>query len=207
MKTCITAVRRSIFLLCTITPSLAAFAVTPPASHWIGTWAAPPEAQPNTDDMLGRVSATYREIVHVSIGRSSVRVVLTNELGLEPLTISAGDIAISAGGSAIEPSTMRALHFDGQALVTLPASATMVSDSVDLNVPALSDLTISLLIPAQTISQVSAHSYALQTNYVVPGSLADARTFDAVTNITSWPLIREVEVESESAMGGSIVAW
>jgi lysophospholipase L1-like esterase len=205
MKTCITAVRSSIFLLCTITPSLAALAVTPPASHWIGTWAAPPEAQPNTDDMLGKVSTTYREIVHVSVGGPSVRVVLTNELGLEPLTISAGDIAISVGGSAIEPSTIKALRFDGQGSVTLPAGAIMVSDPVDLKVPAFSDLAISLFIPAQTISQVSVHSYALQTNYVAAGNLADARIFDAATNITAWPFIREVEVASESEMGGSIV--
>jgi hypothetical protein len=113
--------------------------------------------------------------------------VLTNELGLEPLTISAGDIAISVGGSAIEPSTIRALRFDGQESVTLPAGAIMVSDPVDLNVPAFSDLAISLFIPAQTISQVSVHTYALQTNYVAAGNLADARTFDATTNITAWP--------------------
>jgi lysophospholipase L1-like esterase len=199
-----TAVKSVFLLLGTLTLSLDAFAVMPPVSRWIGTWAASPEAQPNTDDMLGKVSTTYREVVHVSVGGSSVRVVLTNELGLEPLTISAGDIAISVGGSAIEPSTTKPLRFEGQTSVTLPAGVKMVSDPVDLSVPALSDLAISLFIPAQTISQVSVHSYALQISYVASGNLADARTFDAPTNITSWPFIREVEVESDSTTSASI---
>jgi lysophospholipase L1-like esterase len=206
MKTCMTAVYSSILLFfCVFTLPPAVFAATQPDGHWIGTWAAPPEAKRSANDMLGKVNTTYREIVHVSAGGSSVRVVLTNELGLESLTVGTADIAISTGGSSIEPSTMKALLFDGQASVTLPAGAIMVSDPIDLKVPALSDLAISLFIPAQTISQSSVHSYALQTNYVAVGNLANAPTFDASTNITSWPFVREVEVKSDNPTAGSIV--
>jgi lysophospholipase L1-like esterase len=207
MKTGVTALRSNLLMFfCAFVLSSAAFAAGPVANRWIGTWSAAPEAKHNSDDKLGKMDITYREIVHVSVGGPSVRVVLTNELGLEPLTISAGDIAISAGGSALEASTIRALRFAGKPSVTLPAGTMMVSDPVDLKVPALSDLAISLFIPTQTISQVSVHSYALQTNYLVAGNVAEAQIFDSPTNITSWPFIRTVEVETESAAGDAIVA-
>src|ERR1700722_3907625 len=93
MKTCMTAVYRSILLVfCAFTLPPAVFAATQPDGHWIGTWAAPPEARRSANDLLGKVNTTYREIVHVSAGGSSVRVVLKNELGLESLTVSTADI-------------------------------------------------------------------------------------------------------------------
>src|SRR5580698_5958218 len=122
MKSCV-----MLLLFWTLTLSPAASASDPNSKYWIGTWAASPEAQRNTTDMVGKVDITYREIVHVSVGGPSVRVVLTNELGLEPLTIGAGAIALSTGGSAIEPSSIRSLRFDGQTSVTLPAGTIMVS--------------------------------------------------------------------------------
>jgi lysophospholipase L1-like esterase len=206
MKTVTTAVRSHFLLFFLIfILSLTVLSAGPPASRWIGTWSASPDAQRNTVGMLGKVDISYREIVHVSVGGPSIRVVLTNELGLEPLTIRAGTVAVSTGESTIAPSTMKALLFNGQPSVRLPAGTILVSDPVDLKISPLSDLAISLFIPAQTISQISVHSYALQTNYLVAGNLVQAWTFNSPTNITSWPFIRGVEVKSDNAKGGSIV--
>ena len=182
-------------------------AANPPSDHWIGTWSASPEALPTASDTPIKADTTYREIVHVSVGGPTVRVVLTNELGLEPLTVKAAEIAISAGGSTIDPSAAKALRFGGQASVTLPAGTIMVSDPVDLKIPALSNIAVSLYIPAQAISQISVHTYALQTNYTAAGNQAAARTLDAATEIESWPFIRAVEVRAngDSAAAGSIV--
>jgi lysophospholipase L1-like esterase len=183
------------------------FAATPPSDRWIGTWSASPEALPNTSDTPARTDTTYREIVHVSVGGPMVRIVLTNEWGLEPLTVGAADIAITAGGSTIDPSTAKALSFGGQASVTLPAGTIMVSDPVDLKIPALSNIAVSLYIPTQTISQVSVHTYALQTNYTAAGNQAASRTLDASIEIESWPFVRAVEVtaSADSAAAGSVV--
>ena len=209
MKIGMNEVRGCLFLwLCVFELSPASSAATPPAGRWIGTWAASPEAQPNKTAMSDSTGATYREIVHLSTGGAAVRIVLTNEFGLEPLTIGAARIAMSAGGSAIELSTAKMLSFGGQASVTLPAGTMMVSDPVEMELPAFVDVAVSFFIPAQTISQSTTHSYALQTNYMATGNVVDARTLLTPVEVSSWHFIKGVEVEANegSAAGGAIVA-
>ncbi|MEO6981832.1 MAG: SGNH/GDSL hydrolase family protein [Edaphobacter sp.] len=133
---------------------------------------------------------------------------LTNEFGLEPLTVSAAQIAISVGNGAIELSTAKSLSFGGQASVTLPAGALMVSDPVQLKLLAAADVAVSFFLPAQTISQSTVHSYALQTNYKTAGNAIDARTFSHPTKVSSWYFIKGVAVETDakSTAGGAVVA-
>jgi lysophospholipase L1-like esterase len=185
----------------------ASSAATPPSTRWIGTWAASPDAGPNTTSPPNSSGTTYREIVHISAGGSAIRIVVTNEFGREPLTIGAAQIAISAGGSAIESSTSKTLEFGDQLSVTVPAGAMMVSDPVEMRLPALANLTISLFIPAQPISQSSLHSYALQTNYQSAGNAVSAATLHSAVETPSWYFLKGVEVEADGAtIAGAIVA-
>jgi lysophospholipase L1-like esterase len=151
---------------------------------------------------------TYREIVHISTGGAAVRIVVTNEFGHEPLTISAARIASSLGGAAIEPSTSEVLRFGGQPSVTLPAGTMAVSDSAGMELTALADVAVSLFVPAQPISQSTVHSYALQTNYVSAGNLVDAKTLTAAKEVPSWYFLKAIEVEpvEEDGASGAIVA-
>jgi lysophospholipase L1-like esterase len=184
-------------LLCACGLLPIASAATPSPGNWVGTWAASPEAQPNATAVSSSTSSTYREIVHTSTGGAMVRVVLTNEFGLEPLIIGAARIAISTGGSAIEPSTAKILTFGGQASVTLPAGTMMVSDPVSLKLPALADVAVSLFVPAQPISQSTVHSYALQTNYMTTGNVVEAKNLVTPVELSSWYFIKGVEVEPD----------
>lgn len=188
--------------------SYGAQAAAPPSGQWTGTWAAAPEAQPNSAAVVGRDGTTFREIVHASIGGTSVRVILTNEFGLEPLTVGAAQIAISTGSSTIKLSTAKSLSFGGQASVTLPAGTLMVSDPVEFELPAAADVAVSLFLPAQTISQSTVHSYALQTNYKAVGNVIDARTLPNPTQVSSWYFIKGVAVETDgkSTASGVVVA-
>jgi lysophospholipase L1-like esterase len=188
------------FWLCPITSTATLF-----PGYWVGTWAASPEAQSNTTAMS--TGSTYREIVHTSSGGSMVRVVLTNEFGLEPLTIGAARIAISAGGSAIEPSTAKMVSFGGQVSVTLSAGTMIVSDPVNMKLPALADVAVSLFVPAQPLSQSTVHSYALQTNYMATGNAVEAKNLVTPTEVSSWYFIKGVEVvepDGETRMGAIV---
>src|SRR5882762_10697977 len=109
--------------LCVLTPR-SVFAA--PTDHWVGTWAASPMAAKNPDGKFGAPGTdgtSLREIVHISIGGPSVRVILTNEFGLDPLTISAARIALSSGTSAITPGTATALTFGGKPSIIIPPGA------------------------------------------------------------------------------------
>ena len=66
---------------------------------WVRTWAASPEPPtPGGGRFPGSPSfenQTLREVVRISAGGHSVRVLLTNEFGSKPLRIGAAHIAVS----------------------------------------------------------------------------------------------------------------
>src|SRR5580704_17421291 len=95
--------------------------------HWVGTWATSPVALPNPNAKFGAADTTFREIVQVSLGGSRVRIILSNEFGLDPLTISAGNIALHTTGGDIDPASATALTFGGHPSVTIPPGALAVS--------------------------------------------------------------------------------
>lgn len=186
-----------------INPAVAAS----PSDHWVGTWAAAPVALPDPANKYGNADTTLREIVHVSIGGPAVRVILTNEFGLDSLTVGAADIALSAGGGQINPDASSALTFNGRPSIVIPPGALAVSDPVNLKLPPFSDVAVSIFLPAQTISQVTQHSFADQTNYSAPGNVANAKTLDSPKEISTWPFLKGIDVKSDAKEGGSIVAF
>src|SRR5580692_9968529 len=128
--------------------------------HWVGTWSTsvvtrPQPARPAAGESpaatttpasgaqapaLSLNNQTLREIVHVSIGGSRVRVVFGNEFGTAPLMIGAASIALRDKDAKIAANSSRALAFSGKPSVTIPAGASMISDPVDENIPAMADL-------------------------------------------------------------------
>ncbi|WP_229507690.1 SGNH/GDSL hydrolase family protein [Massilia sp. Dwa41.01b] len=151
---------------------------------------------------------TLRLIVHTSIGGNRVRIRVSNEFGTVPLTIGAARIGVRASGSDVAPGSDRALTFSGRSTITIPAGAPALSDPVELNVPALGDLAISLYLPG-TVEANTIHGTALQTNYVsLPGDFTGAATLPVQRTITSWPFLTEVDVEGSGpaivALGDSI---
>ena len=189
-----------------------AFAVTPArtstsASGWVGTWSAAPEGERNAAAVSA--ATTYRQIVHISVGGNTVRVIFTNEFGLQPLTIGAANIALRTKDSAIDVSTARMLTFGGQPLATLPAGSMMLSDPIEMTLVPLSDIVISVFVPAQPMRQATVHSYALQTNYKSPGNVVSAETLPPVSTTGEYFFVRGVDVTSDVpaavvALGDSI---
>src|ERR1700733_8031286 len=112
---------RLFLLLCLC--GLTSFAVAAPPDHWVGTWGASPVLTLNTNGRIVLGDTTLREIVHISLGGSTARVILSNEFGLDPLTIGAAGIALSAGDGSIIPSSSSALTFGGRSSAIIPPGA------------------------------------------------------------------------------------
>ena len=151
------------------------------AEPWITTWAATPAprwadelpAPFNVPEVLG--DQTVRQIARVSVGGDQLRVVLSNEFGVRPVTIGSASVALSAGGGAIDPATVKALTFGGRASATIPPGAPLVSDPVDLATKPLASLAVSFYLPKRT-GITSVHWDGAQTGYVSgPGD----KTMDA----------------------------
>jgi lysophospholipase L1-like esterase len=176
------------------------------AKQWVGTWAT--AAQP----FLAQSLQTYRNqslrlIVHTSVGGPKVRIKISNTYGDGPLLVGGAHIALRTDGAEIDPRSDRLLKFQGKSPTTVPAGSIVVSDPVELDVPALSDLAISLFLPERTEAKTSHHT-AKQTSYVSPeaGDSTATVKFPVGKEIHSWPFLTGVDVEA-SLGAAAIVAF
>jgi lysophospholipase L1-like esterase len=187
---------------------------TPPPDHWVGTWATAPYALDNAKTAaelgFGAADMTIRETVHTSLAGPLVRVELTNEFGTEPLIIGAVHLALAGASSAddggIGLASANAMTFNGNPTITIPAGGMAVSDPAALAVPAGGDLTVSIFLPAQTISHVSFHNAAYQTNFLATGNVVGARTLTSPRKVTSWYFLKAIDVKTAGTTG-AVVAF
>lgn len=165
--------------------------------HWVATWTASPAPQlPPAEMRAARLefdNQTLRQIVHVTLGGSSVRVRLSNAYGKQKVEIAAAKIALRGEGSSITAGSSRALTFGGRTSVTIPTDAVVVSDPVSLQVPNSADLAISLHLP-KAVTAAGVHYAALQTSYIGAGDQTEAASIADAATITSWAFLTGVDV-------------
>src|SRR4029078_4172205 len=128
--------------------ALAVFAAQAQEPKWIGSWGASPlppspgagpfPATPSFNDQ------TFRQIVRLSVGGSRVRLRLTNEYGAKAITIGAVHVALADSADTLKAGTEHAVTLHGRGSATIPAGSPLVSDPIDLNVPDLATLSVSL---------------------------------------------------------------
>jgi lysophospholipase L1-like esterase len=166
-------------------------------SHWVGSWAASqqlPEPRNSLapDDLK---DATLRQIVHLSIGGTELRVHLSNRFGTAPVHFTSVHIArpVSTASAKIVPETDRVLTFSGMPDVTVPAGAEYLSDPIAFSVAPLSDLAITLHIDLPPASQ-AGHPGSRATSYLVHGDLVSAPDLPDPKTFEHWYFIAGVDV-------------
>lgn len=175
---------------------------------WIATWGAsqqipePQNALPS-DDLR---DATMREIVHVSVGGSVLRVHVSNAFGTETLHFTSVHIArpLGAASAAIDASTDRALSFAGASDVWVPPGAEFVSDPIEYRLAALSDLAVSFHLDAPPARE-TGHPGSRSTSYYVHGDAVAAPTLADAKHVDRWYQISEIDVLAPSG-AASVVA-
>ena len=152
-----------------------------------------------------------RQIVRTTTGGDHVRVVLSNTFGTTPLSVDGASIARRDSEASIVASSSRALTFDGQPEITIPAGAYVLSDPVDFAVSAVSDLAIDLYLPGDTAageSPLTMHTVAAQTNYVSEqGNHVGSEDLPVMTTTQSWFFLARVEVMAPASVGGRCRVW
>lgn len=186
--------------------------------HWVATWAAspqqpralpaPPAGQPAPPARPGQrfENQTIRMIVRTSLGGSRLRVQLSNAFGTAPLQVGAAHIALHAQGSEIVAASDHALTFSGNPAAWIPAGAEVISDPVELTVPALGDLAISVFVPGDT-GAPTTHATGLHTTYISKqGNFTGAPSIADASTTASWYFLSGVDVLAP-ADAGVIVAY
>jgi lysophospholipase L1-like esterase len=195
----------------TLALALCLVSVAAAQDHWVATWAASPQAPriaaPRPAAAPGQPPAaavvpppafsnqTIRMIVHTSIGGQRARVQLSNAFGTAPLKIGAAHIALRDKESAIAAGTDHVVTFSSSPGFTIPPGSEILSDPVDIAVPQLGDLVISVWLPGE-VAVPTTHSTGLHTTYVSkPGDFTAAPSIDdPATKGQAWYFLSSVDV-------------
>jgi len=227
---------RAIALAVVLIFGVAGFAAQAEAQdHWVATWAASPQtprfnfprlpapspspapSQPGQPSQAPPPplfpapptinNQTVRMIVHTSIGGHRVRVQLSNAYGTSALQVGSAHIALRDKESAIVAASDRPLTFSGKSSISIPPAAEILSDPVDLEVPKLGDLVISVYVPGEAASP-TIHLTGLHTTYISkPGDFTAAPAIaDPSAKVQLWYWISAVDVAAPSK-AGLIVAF
>jgi lysophospholipase L1-like esterase len=144
-------------------------------------------------------------IAKASLGGKRVRVEFSNAFGTTPLMIGAAHIALHGTGSAIIAGSDHPLNFNGRPNCAIPPGALMYSDPVDLDVPKLADLAVSIFVPGDT-GPASAHSLGLHTTYIKEGDVTSAPEIADATLSQSWYWLASIDIQAPSN-AATIVAF
>jgi lysophospholipase L1-like esterase len=144
----------------------------------------------------------------VSLGSSQVRISISNAFGTAPLTISAVSLSftksnntgIASGSPAIQLAKSKEVTFSYvQKSVTIPRGDMMTSDPISVEIPANTDLSISIYLAHGTgsaTSEVTSHPGSRTTSWFAPGDhigTTDLSTVPGAYRDEKWYFISAVE--------------
>lgn len=177
-----------------------------PAEVWVGTWSTAPQlVEPsNMPPKPGLSHNTLRQIVCVSIGGRRLRVRFSNEFGTSPVTLDTVHIAVSTGGSTIDPATDQALSFDGKPTVTIAPGTTVTSDPLDFPLEPRTQLAITIHF-GETSPDVTGHPGSRTTSYLLPGNQVSSVDFSGAVRTDHWYIINGIDVVADESAGAVVV--
>jgi len=192
------------FLVLSLIIFLAAFNSTQ-AADWVGTWGCSPQLteQKNMPPPPGLESNTLRQVVQVSIGGSKLRVQFSNAYGAAPLTMLSTHIALSGGGGAIAANSDKALMFQGNPSVTIPAGGTVWSDPFDFNLAPMADVAVTIHF-AGVPGALTGHPGSRTTSYIQTGDVVSAAALPGTVTTAHWYVLNNIDVQADNP-GGAIV--
>jgi lysophospholipase L1-like esterase len=192
-------IRRTIALFLLL--ACLAFATTAQTStangHWVSVWSTAvhtPRSAPGAPPQAGFENQTLRMIARITLAGDRLRVRFSNEFGTTPLAIGSAHIAVVKENGVILPETDRVLKFGGASSANIPAGAPMLSDPVDLKLPAFSEVAVSIFLPKQTPPS-TFHLLGQHDTYI-----SDAGDFTSAPEIAnskttkSWYFLSEIDV-------------
>jgi lysophospholipase L1-like esterase len=178
-------------------------------AHWVATWTCAPQlTEPSNLPPAPLSNSTLRQVVHVSLGGSRIRVRFSNEFGNGPVAIHAAHVAVCRAipvNGTVDTTTDTALSFSAMAATTIAEGAAVWSDPVDFDLAALSDLSITIAF-AGVPSDVTGHPGSRTTSYqrtassdVSAASMASAQATD------HWYIVSGVDVMAPRAARGVVI--
>jgi lysophospholipase L1-like esterase len=176
--------------------------------HWVGTWTASPYYDSGNQPPASMSNAVLRQIAHVSLGGSQIRVQFSNLQGNGSVTINSAHIALSGGqtvaDSTINAATDKALAFSGAATVTIMQGKEVWSDPIAFTVPNQGNITITTAF-GTVPTQVVGHSGSRTTSYLQTGSTnVTAASMTGAMTFAHWYYISGIDVMADASAKGVV---
>jgi hypothetical protein len=186
--------------------------------HWVGTWACGPQLSENTSGQNNLPPAplaysTLRQFVHTTVGGQHLRVRFSNAYGqysTNCVVIQSAHIALPAGtGSAvngvIDPTTDTPLTFHGATSISIPPGMVVWSDPCDFNLPALTNLAITIyygFVEPNIVNvgnAITGHPGSRTTSYIQTNNVVSASSMPSAATTQHWYTITGVDVLADPA--------
>lgn len=178
------------------------------AENWVATWATaslvvgPTTGARLEGDLEGH---TIRQVVPLTVGGTALRIRLSNRKGTGPFRLDDIYAGAAGEGAALAAGSNRPVTFNGRSTILIPPGAEVISDPLDVALPALQDLAISFHVALQrgapSVGGSGAESYIASGR----GSARDAA--DGFTPLGGAVLLAAVDVVAGDAVRGAIVAF
>ncbi|UPG84202.1 GDSL-type esterase/lipase family protein [Luteibacter aegosomatis] len=203
--------QRGLALACLLSLSLSA-AATQTRSHteglpWTGTWAVGqlPVTRADYGNLVSLTGQTLRQYVYTSIGGRSARLHFSNQYGETPLTLADVHVGLNDDGGSILDGTDHVVTFDGGTTAVLQPGESIVSDAIDMTVPANAYLAVSTYFPVATPKTYTIHPFTEQTMQMNRGDVSGKPFFDDPTFPGDYYFLTGVDVRNPDTPG-SLVA-
>lgn len=171
--------------------------------QWTGSWTTTVSSM----DGIKLDGQTIRMIAHTSIGGGTLRVRLSNAYGRNNLEIGAAGIALRDAGANIIPGSNRALTFNGSPATSIAPGGLAVSDPVELEAAALSNLAISVFLPARMNDEfpITGHGNSRQTSYISDaGDFTTTDKLPVAEATQAYLFVAGIDVLAPTSTGGIV---
>jgi lysophospholipase L1-like esterase len=172
------------------------------SSDWASAWYASPqprflpsfiESNPVPKSISNQ---TIRQIVRLNLDGSKIRVAISNEYGIQPLTVGVASVASLDADGLITPKSNQELTFGGDTEVRIPQGSKVISDPIKRDVSAFDKLAISMYFPKEVMLD-TFHHLGRETTYLSGmGNFVNKASFKAKASFPSWVLLSDVLVDA-----------
>lgn len=192
-----------------------ALPLQPPPPSPFGDGRAPPPSPPQADQppppnprdpyptMLH--DQTVRMVARTGVTGGQVRLEFASRNGAQPVRFGAVRVAVAGEDGAILSGTDRVVTFSGREQVVLQPGTRLVSDHVDLAVPPLTKLAVSVYLPEATPTE-TVDGIGLEPMFITTGNRTADERLDGATRASAYFWLRGISVPA-APDGGAIVAF
>lgn len=179
------------------------------ASSWVASWQASPQPVWAPEFMFpSNVPAelrdqTVRQVARISLGGPRLRIVLSNAYGRQPIMVGRTELARPVQGRAdgtVMDGSSRTVTFSGQPCAAILPGASLISDPVELRVPALAQIAVSIYLP-QATPLTTFHWDGRQTGWIMAGDQTSvvnpSVSGSSGHTTTARPLLTGIQVEAK----------